>query len=128
MRNESFKKVFLLTFLGIFAFSDFVFAANSNGILGRMGNVAGKGGYKVGSDNTQLAQVIGQVINAFFALLGIIFIILILLSGYHWMTARGEQDKIKNAQTTIRNAIIGLIITLSAFAIWGFVSYYLIQK
>ena len=38
-----------------------------------------------------------------------------------WMTSAGDPEKVKKAQTTIRNAIIGLVIIASSFAIVNFV-------
>lgn len=68
-----------------------------------------------------LIQIIGRLINIFLGLLGVIFLVLMLYAGYMWMTSAGDPEKVKKAQTTIRNAIIGLVIIASAFAIVNFV-------
>lgn len=68
-----------------------------------------------------IGGVITTVIKALLSLLGIIFIVLIIMAGFHWMTARGEEEKIKKAQDTIRAAIIGLIIIVAAYVITHFV-------
>ena len=33
-----------------------------------------------------------------------------LYAGYHWMTARGEEEKVEKAKDTIQRAIVGIII------------------
>jgi len=68
-----------------------------------------------------LAEIVGYIIRAFFGILGMIFIILILTAGYNYMNARGDEERVDKALTTIRRAIIGLIITVGAYAIWAFV-------
>ena len=37
------------------------------------------------------------------------------------MTAGGNEDKVSKASTTIKVAIIGLLIVIGAFAIWRFI-------
>ncbi len=84
--------------------------------------MAGKAGFSEVSDSGQgIGEFAAVVINAFFGLLGIIFVSLILLAGYNWMTAQGEEDKVKRAKDSIRSAIIGLVIVIAAYAITYFV-------
>lgn len=68
-----------------------------------------------------LGTVVATIIKGFLGLLGVIFIILILLAGYNWMTAAGDEEKIKKATNTIRSAIIGLLIIIAAYSITYFV-------
>lgn len=68
-----------------------------------------------------LIQIIGRIINIFLGFLGVIFLGLMLYAGFLWMTAGGDESKVKQAKAYIRNAIIGLIIIASAFAITAFV-------
>ena len=71
--------------------------------------------------NVTLGEAVAMVIKGFLGLLGIIFIILILIAGYNWMTAAGDEEKIKKATSTIRSAVIGLLIIVAAYAITYFV-------
>ena len=68
-----------------------------------------------------ISNIVAQVIKGFLSLLGIIFVVLIVIAGNKWMNARGNEEKVEEAQDTIRRAIIGLIITVSAYAITYFV-------
>ena len=70
---------------------------------------------------TSLGSIVATVIQAFLGLLGIIFLVLIVTAGYRWMMAGGNEEKMKEAKDMIHRAIIGLIITVSAYAITYFV-------
>lgn len=73
-------------------------------------------------DTTQdIYTIIGTIINIFFGILGIIFLILIIYSGFLWMTAGGNADQVDKAKKILINGTIGLVITLSAFAITTFI-------
>ncbi len=74
-----------------------------------------------GDENTALTMV-GNVIGVFLSLLGIIFMILIIYGGFKWMTARGAEEEVTAAKTIIRNAVIGLIIVMAAYAISFFIT------
>ncbi|PLX20312.1 hypothetical protein C0584_06225 [Candidatus Parcubacteria bacterium] len=73
------------------------------------------------ASRTTLSDTIASVVRVFLGLLGIIFVVLIIWSGFNWMTAGGNEDQLAKAKKTITRAIIGLIITLSAYAITYFV-------
>ncbi len=66
---------------------------------------------------------VGRVVRIFLSLLGLIMIILIMYAGYLWLTARGNEQQVEDAKHTLRSAIIGAIIILSAYAITGFLIY-----
>ena len=74
-----------------------------------------------GAPAIDFPTVVGSVIKVLLGVLGIIFLILIIFAGVKWMTAHGEKDDITKATDTIRQAIIGLAITLAAYAITDFV-------
>lgn len=73
------------------------------------------------ADETSLARIIGLVVNTALSLLGVIFIVLMVLAGYNWMTASGNEQKVDEAKSTIKRAIIGLVIVLGSWAIWEFI-------
>lgn len=68
-----------------------------------------------------LGEAVAVIIKSFLGLLGVIFVILIIIAGYNWMTAAGDEEKIKKATSTIRSATIGLLIIIAAYAITYFV-------
>jgi len=86
--------------------------------LDRVGDVGGEAGI---DSTTELPELIGQIINIILGFLGIVLLLLILYAGFLWMTAGGDDDKVKTARQIIANSIIGLIIIVAAFAISNFV-------
>jgi len=97
-----------------------VLAANpfetSKNMVANVGNAAG-----IQTTNGGLTDIIGKLINIFLGFLGVIFLVLMLYAGFLWMTAQGEEAKVKRAKDMITQAIIGLIIVVAAFAISNFV-------
>src|SRR5690348_6787394 len=92
-----------------------VFAQTSQENLDVIGTQAGIGG---GAD---LFTIIGRVINVALGFVGIVLLGLLLYAGWLWMTSEGDAKKIDSAKTMIRNAIIGLLIIVSSFAIVNFI-------
>jgi ABC-type cobalt transport system substrate-binding protein len=78
-------------------------------------------GYEPANAEASLGGIIATVIKAFLGFLAIIFIIIIVMAGYKYMTAGGNEDKTREAIDSIRRGIIGLIIIISAYAITYFV-------
>lgn len=82
------------------------------------------GGKKSGLTKDGTAQdprlIIAGIVQVLLSLVGMICIGLIVTAGYWYLTSHGETDKIEKAKHTLASAIIGLAITLSAFAIARF--------
>ena len=62
------------------------------------------------------------LIRTVLRLLGLVLLVFIIYAGFLWMTAGGNEEQITKAKATMRNAIIGLIIILSAYSITIFVA------
>lgn len=77
------------------------------------------GSDKLGDQN--LVTTIESLIDLALGLLGIIAVIIILIGGFKWMTAGGNEDKVAEARKLIIAGIIGVAIILSAWAIAEFV-------
>jgi len=99
----------------------FVFAQQTTGTttnsLTMLSKVAVGGGYGA----LDLTTVLGLLIKSALSLLGVVFIIMVIIGGYHWMLAGGNEEGVKKAQGYIKRAIIGLIITVASWAIWDFI-------
>ena len=78
-----------------------------------------EGSTALGTENLQVT--ISRVINIALSLLGVIAVVIILIGGFQWMTAGGNDEKVANARKIIFAGIIGLAIILSAWAIARFV-------
>ena len=73
------------------------------------------------TDDPMLGRYVALIISTFLSILGLIFVILIIIAGYNWMTAEGDETKVTKAKDTIRRAVIGLIIIVAAYAITYFI-------
>ncbi|MBN2854302.1 hypothetical protein JXK06_02075 [Patescibacteria group bacterium] len=91
----------------------------NNRMLNKLESVGSGGGY---FQDVSLASAAGLVVRAALSLLGVIFIILLIVGGYKWMTAGGNEENVKTATNYIKRSIIGLIIILASWAIWLFIS------
>lgn len=69
----------------------------------------------------QLPELVGNFIGAALGLLGVVLVVLIVYAGFIWMTAQGNDEKIKKAKGMITSAVIGMIIIFAAYAITNFV-------
>ena len=74
-----------------------------------------------GSANTDPRDAAVSVVKYLMTFLAIIAVIVILIGGFRWMTAAGNEDRVAGAKKTIIAGAIGLIIILAAFAIVTFV-------
>lgn len=75
----------------------------------------------IGLGTQDVRTTVSNVIKAFMGLLGIVAVIIILLGGFKWMTAGGNEEKVQEAKKLIISGIIGLVIIMSAYAIAQFV-------
>lgn len=81
-----------------------------------------KTAHAVGYDKDKnLFNFIEQFIKVGLSVIGVVFLGMMLYAGFLWMTAAGEKEKITRARDTIIYATIGLVVTISAYAITKFV-------
>ena len=73
------------------------------------------------SEPRDIRLIVADVIRVFLGLLGIIFVFLIVLAGYKWMTAGGDSSKVDEAKHQLQTAVIGLMIILASYSITVFV-------
>ncbi len=117
------KKYFLSFLLGLFLLAPVgaPALAQFNGLPDstvNLGTVAGEASLTA---DRSLPQVIGGFIRVALSFLGLIFLVLTLYAGFLWMTAGGNDDQVTKAKTLIGQAVVGLIIVISAYAISTFV-------
>lgn len=70
---------------------------------------------------SDLESTVIKIIQWVLGFLGLIAVIMILIGGFQWMTAGGNEEKVASAKKVISAAVIGLIIILLAWAIVIFV-------
>lgn len=74
-----------------------------------------------GLGNRNPQEIAAAVINVIMGFLGIVAVVIILIGGFKWMTAGGNEEKVSEARKLITAGIIGLVIILASFAIAKFV-------
>ena len=74
-----------------------------------------------GLGNRDPREMAGSIINVVMGFLGIIAVIIILIGGFKWMTAGGDEGKVEEAKKMMTAGVIGLAIVLAAWGITVFV-------
>ena len=75
----------------------------------------------IGLASADVRVTVARIITVAMSLLGIIAVVIILIGGFTWMTAGGNDEKVGEAKKWIFSGVIGLAIILSAYAIATFV-------
>lgn len=68
-----------------------------------------------------LMETIKRVINTVIGIVGMLAVIMIIMGGISFATSQGDAAKVTKARNTILYGVVGLIISLLAFAIVNFV-------
>jgi len=68
-----------------------------------------------------LENNIQNVLNTIYSIVGVIAVIVIIIGAYSYVTAQGEEAKVKRGRDTIVYGIVGLLVVMLAFAITTFV-------
>lgn len=109
--------VFFILLVAVFLFS-FNFAHAQSPELGM--NYAGNLGLEKSDKDPR--DFIVDIIKYFITFLGLIAVVMVMYSGFLWMTSEGDPEKINKAKKTLINSVIGLIIALFSFAIVAFIA------
>ena len=112
------KKLFLIILINlIFLFPVMVFATGLGDASNNLSSVTKDTGL-----SGDFTTTLGAVIKGALSLVGTIFLILMVYAGILWMTAQGKEESVEKASKIIKASIIGLFITMSAYAITYFAS------
>ncbi len=115
-----FYKLFFLLNLVLFPFR--FLKANEGGSIGEiMDTHVSNVREGAGIEGVSLGVTIGFGISLVLSLLATIFLVLMVIAGFKWMTAGGNQEVISKSGKSIKEAIIGLIIVLAAYSITWFI-------
>lgn len=76
----------------------------------------------IGMGKRDPRAIAAAVVNVLLGFLGVIAVILILVGGFRWMIANGNQANIDTAKKTMIAGVVGLAIVLAAFAVSIFVT------
>ncbi len=81
---------------------------------------ADTGGFTTGSDAATVDSIVGRIIAVVLSMLGVVFMGFVIYGGIVWMTADGNEEKVKTANKIVMNSLFGLIIILSAYVLSSF--------
>lgn len=73
------------------------------------------------SVDTSVDNYVGTIIGGLLSMIAVIFFLIVVYGGFLWMTAHGDSDQVNKARDTLIAGIVGIIISLSAFAISNFI-------
>ena len=74
-----------------------------------------------GNDQTSFGDIVSKIINLLLFFVGVVSVIMIIYGGVRYTTSAGDSGKLTNAKNTILYAIVGLIVSILAYAIVNFV-------
>ena len=72
------------------------------------------------STGPSIQVIIARLIRTAISFVGVVAVIFVLYGGFVYMTAGGNQDRIKKAKGILTNAFIGLVLVFASFAIVQF--------
>ncbi len=73
------------------------------------------------TERTDLMQTVVTIINVIVGVVGIVAVIVIVLGAVSFVTSQGDAAKVTKGKNTILYGVIGLVVSLLAFAIVNFV-------
>lgn len=85
------------------------------------GNKCTQDGKEVSCPERTLNKLVAQIINIFSLVVGIVAVIMLIYSGFRYVTSGGDTSKIEEAKKTLIYAIVGLIIVALAQVIVKFI-------
>jgi hypothetical protein len=63
------------------------------------------------------AYIVFAIVNTALVFLGMITVILVIVAGFMWLFAGGEEEKIKKAKEILKGAVTGLVIVLGSYGL-----------
>ena len=79
-------------------------------------------GGSIGLGTADLKQTVINIIQWVLGILALVAAVMIIYGGFVWLTAGGNEEQVTKAKSWIKNAVIGLIITLAAYSIAAYVT------
>lgn len=122
MKQKLFKNLVVFAMITLLAVSVSMIAASASATdLDPWGGYQEEIQEETGLGERDPREIAATVINVLLGFLGIIAVVIILIGGFKWMTAGGNEDKVAEARKLIMAGVIGLIIVLASYAIAMFV-------
>ena len=81
----------------------------------------GTGYVNSGLGNVDPRTLAGNIIKIALGFLGVLAVVIILIGGFKWMTAGGNEEQVEEAKKILIAGIIGLVIILASWGLANFV-------
>lgn len=69
------------------------------------------------AESNYIGEYIQAVYNWLIPAAALLAVVMMMIAGLQWMLARGDSGKIGNAKTRLRNAVVGMVLLLTAYSI-----------
>ncbi|MEK7615145.1 MAG: pilin, partial [Patescibacteria group bacterium] len=99
-----------------FFFPDFAFAQTAQEGLKQVGDAAGPI-----LPQTELLTIVANLIKTFLGFLGILLVLIVMYAGYQYIMSGGDAAKMLKARKMVYQAVVGLALILSSYAIVAFI-------
>ncbi len=97
--------------------------ASTNDEINKYLNTAGDKGFGYNTTNAPLlGSVIGKIVTAILGFTGTIAFIIFLYGGFLWLTARGNEEQVAQAQKYLTNGVLGVVVIVLAYSAAYFVT------
>jgi|SRR3989344_7916718 len=68
-------------------------------------------------DYQSLGQLVNDILKLALLVIGMITVLFVVIGGYKYLTAGGDEEKVKSAKGMITHAILGMVIVIFAYAL-----------
>lgn len=105
-------KIVILLVAGLSVFGMFLFSKNNILALGIVNPLSGSATAAI-----QPAVLWGRVLKAALGLVGVLSLVFFIWGGFLWMTAAGNQERVKQGMDTLLWSVLGLAAIFASYAI-----------
>jgi hypothetical protein len=105
------KEIFCLVLIGIITlFNPLIINAQTscNGLCDPLG---------LEKEKRPIAVLAGRIINAILGIVGSLALIMFIYGGLVWMTAGGNEQRVKKGRDILSWAVLGLVVIFASYAI-----------
>lgn len=85
-------------------------------------HLTGPGTVPVGNGTAQFEKIISQAIGILTIFAVLYFIFIVIIGGYNFMSAQGDEKQIETARRQLTNGVLGLVIVIIAVGLGTLIS------
>lgn len=79
------------------------------------------------AEDTELSELLVRIINVLLALAGLVAVVFLIVGGFRYITAGGNEEAAESGKKAIVNAVIGIVVIILSFVIVRVVSNAIIE-